>query len=162
MEHLWAPWRNQYVEGKKVRSEHLFYEIGQSTEDEKHHVIYRSKSCYALLNKYPYNSGHLMVIPYQEISCLQELSESELLDLWATVNEMTQLLKDAYQPHGFNVGINMGLGSGAGFPQHLHVHVVPRWKDDANFLTTTAETRVHPHDLDVVYKTLKKALQKEI
>ncbi|MEM9399362.1 MAG: HIT domain-containing protein [Verrucomicrobiota bacterium] len=160
MDHLWAPWRSEYIEDlhvtRKKRSEHLFFDIGQSADDEDNLVFFRSKSCYAILNRFPYNSGHCMVIPYRELAELKDLSTNEKTDLWETVDKVTDALKQAYKPHGFNIGINMGVGTGAGFPHHLHVHIVPRWKEDANFLTTTAETRIHPKELSTIYQDLKK------
>lgn len=158
MEHLWAPWRNTYVTSDKSKSQNLFYEIGQSEDDRAHYVVHRSKSSYAVLNRFPYNGGHLLVIPYRPVPEPKDLSEFETADLWATVNKMIEALKQAFHPDGFNVGLNIGEASGAGFPNHLHVHLVPRWKDDVNFLTAAALTRIHPNDLDTIYDALKKAL----
>jgi ATP adenylyltransferase len=158
MEHLWAPWRGRYVAGGDKPAERLFWEIGQSSDDAAHLVFARSKSCYALLNRYPYNSGHSLVVPYREVAELEDLSEQETLDLWGLVNRVIQALRVAFAPHGFNIGANLGAAAGAGLPRHLHIHVVPRWENDANFMTTTAETRVHPQDLEAVYQKLRAAL----
>jgi ATP adenylyltransferase len=161
MEHLWAPWRNSYIGtmGKdSVSQENLFLEIGQSSQDEANHVIHRSKSCYALLNRFPYNTAHLMVIPYRKAKELEGLSTDEQMDLWSTVQAMIHAIRACYQPQGFNIGLNIGAAAGAGIPDHLHIHLVPRWAGDANFMTTTAETRVHPSDLDTIYRDLKSKL----
>ncbi|MEM6822158.1 MAG: HIT domain-containing protein [Verrucomicrobiota bacterium] len=155
MEHLWAPWRNAYVTSNDIKSkETLFHDLGQSTNDEENFVFFRSKSVYAILNRFPYNASHSLVVPYRSVSDLRDLSQSELQDLWNTVNQVTTLIEKAFNPHGFNVGINIGASSGAGIPHHLHVHVVPRWKDDANFMTATAEVRVHPSELKEIYQKL--------
>ncbi len=140
--------------------QNLFKLIGMSTDDEANHVIYRSKACYAVLNRFPYNTGHTMVVTYREVAELSQLSDDEMMDLWRSVQKVTDALKASFNPDGFNVGINIGHASGAGIPNHLHIHVVPRWKGDANFMTSTAETRVHPHELSMVYKKLKEALVK--
>lgn len=158
MEHLWAPWRNRYVSGSQKPPENLFWEIGQSNDDQANHVIARSKSCYAVLNRYPYNSGHTLVVPYRCVAGLEELSETESLGLWDLVNRVTAALREAYKPQGFNIGINIGTAAGAGLPKHLHVHVVPRWEHDANFMTALAETRIHPNDLDTVWLALSGIL----
>jgi ATP adenylyltransferase len=159
MEHLWAPWRNTYVRESVSDTRHLFAEIAASSDDEAHLVVFRSKACFVLLNRYPYNLGHLMVLPTREVSELSDLSEAESADLWATVNRAVALLKKAFQPHGYNIGLNLGTAAGAGIPTHLHVHIVPRWTGDANYMTTTGGTRVHPGDLPTAYRQLRTALE---
>jgi ATP adenylyltransferase len=154
MEHLWAPWRNSYLQRDEQQNknlENLFQHIGMSSDDEKHFVIHRSRACYALLNRYPYNTGHTLVVPYRPVSDLAELSDDEMGDLWKTVQKITDVLKTSFKPDGFNIGINIGRASGAGIPQHLHIHVVPRWEGDANFMTSTANTRIHPNELKTIF-----------
>jgi len=161
MEHLWAPWRNSYVgtmEKDRGSNENLFFEIGLSSDDAANHVVYRSKSCYALLNRFPYNTAHHLVVPYRKVTELDQLSADEQSDLWATVQTIIAAVRKLYHPHGFNIGLNIGAAAGAGLPDHLHVHLVPRWNGDANFMTATAGTRVHPSDLDTVYRDLKSVL----
>ena len=158
MEHLWAPWRNRYVTGEEKPGEDLFRKIAQSSDDAAHYVLARTKASFAVLNRYPYNLGHLMVCPYREVDDLASLSAQESADLWTLVNRMTAALKKAMNPDGLNIGINLGTAAGAGVPKHLHVHVVPRWPNDANFLTTTGFTRIHPGDLPTVYAKLLEAL----
>ncbi len=158
MEHLWAPWRNLYVQDPQKISGNIFAKIAQGSEDETNYVLSRSKSCFAVLNAYPYNSGHLMIIPYREIAALEDLSDDELLDMMTMLKKLKAALTAAFQPHGFNVGINLGVAAGAGIEQHLHIHLVPRWRNDANFMTTIADTRVHPNDLGAVYVAIKKQL----
>jgi len=158
MEHLWAPWRNLYVKNCQKNEGNVFAEIAQGSDDEGHYVLARGKGCFAILNLYPYNTGHLMVIPYRVTGALEDLSDDELLEMMTMLKRMKAAVTAAFQPHGFNVGINLGAAAGAGIDQHLHIHLVPRWRSDANFMTTTAETRVHPTELATVYAMLKKQL----
>lgn len=158
MEHLWAPWRNLYVKHPQGKSGDVFAEIAQSSDDAAHFVLARGKSCFAVLNIYPYNTAHLMVVPYRATGELEDLSEEELLELMTMIKTMKAAVTAAFAPHGFNVGINLGAAAGAGIAAHLHVHLVPRWRGDANFMTTTAETRVHPSDLASVYAAIQKQL----
>jgi ATP adenylyltransferase len=158
MEHLWAPWRNVYVKDSQKHEGNIFARIAQGTDDEEHFVLARGKSCFAILNLYPYNTGHLMVIPYRETGALEDLGDDELLEMMTMLKRMKAALTAAFKPQGFNVGINLGTVAGAGIEQHLHMHLVPRWPNDANFMTVTAETRVHPSDLAGVYAAVKKQL----
>jgi ATP adenylyltransferase len=158
MEHLWAPWRNLYVTHPQGEHGDVFAEIARSSDDENNHVLARGKSCFAVLNLYPYGSGHLMVVPYRATGALEDLSDDELLEMMTMLKRMKGAVTAAFHPHGFNVGINLGAAAGAGIEEHLHIHLVPRWRGDANFMTTTAQTRVHPTDLASVYAELKKQL----
>ncbi|MDD5262222.1 MAG: HIT domain-containing protein [Methylacidiphilales bacterium] len=160
MEHLWAPWRNSYVTADKKTSATVFYDIGQSSNDAENFVICRSKTVYVVLNRFPYNTAHSLVIPYRMVADLSDLTEPEGADLWDLVRRTVASIRSVYNPHGFNIGINLGESAGAGLPDHLHVHVVPRWKGDTNFMATTAETRIHPSDLPSVYQHLKAAFEK--
>ena len=158
MEHLWAPWRNLYVKDNKKDERNVFAEIARGTDDEGHFVLARGKSCFAILNLYPYNTAHLMIIPSRVIGDLEDLSDDETLEMMTMLKRMKAAVTAAFHPQGYNVGINLGAAGGAGIEQHLHLHLVPRWRGDANFMTTTAETRVHPTDLPSVYAAIKKEL----
>jgi ATP adenylyltransferase len=158
MEHLWAPWRNTYVKDGAKHEGDTFTRIAQGTDDEAHYVLTRGKACFALLNLYPYNTGHLLVLPYRQTGALEDLSDDETLEMWTMVKRLKAALTAAFRPDGFNIGINLGAAAGAGIEQHLHVHLVPRWRNDANFMTITAETRVHPNDLAGIYAAIKKQL----
>lgn len=158
MEHLWAPWRNLYVKHPQEAKGDVFAEIANSSDDEGNLVLARGKSCFGVLNIYPYNTAHLMVVPYRATGALEDLSDDELLELMTMLKQMKAAVTAAFSPQGFNVGINLGAAAGAGIDQHLHVHLVPRWRGDSNFMTTTAETRVHPTDLATVYAAIKKHL----
>jgi ATP adenylyltransferase len=158
MEHLWAPWRNTYVKDTQKNGPNVFAEIANGTEDESNFVLARGKGCFVVLNLYPYNTGHLMVIPYRMTGALEDLSDEETLEMMTMLKRMKAAVAAAFQPQGFNVGINLGSAAGAGIEQHLHIHLVPRWRIDSNFMTTVAETRVHPNDLASVYAAIKKQL----
>jgi len=158
MEHLWAPWRNLYIKDPQKRGGNIFSEIAQSSDDEAHFILTRGKSCFAVLNIYPYNTGHLMIIPYRLTGDLDDLGDDETLELMTMLKRLKGALTAAFKPQGFNIGINLGSAAGAGIDQHLHVHLVPRWQSDSNFMTTTAETRVHPTDLATVYAAIRKHL----
>src|SRR6266568_3406399 len=146
MESLHAPWRIQYILAPKpaLSEESLFVCIAQSNDDVGNHVVARSRACFAVLNTFPYNGGHLMVVPYKQTPDLDGLTDEELADLFKLtrrcVNALTQLIK----PDGFNLGFNLGKAAGAGITNHLHIHVVPRWQGDTNFMPVIAKTSVVP------------------
>ena len=161
MESLHAPWRIEYIlSPKNEQCATLFTRIAQSSDDEANLVIARDRTCYALLNRYPYNGGHLMVVPYRQAADLNGLTEEELADLWKltrrSVNALTQVMK----PDGFNIGVNLGRVAGAGIEGHLHIHVVPRWNGDTNFMPVLADTRVVPQALTELAAQLRTALAK--
>jgi len=158
MEHLWAPWRNIYVKDGTKHEGNIFARIAQSTDDEANFVLARGKACFTVLNLYPYNTGHLMVLPYRQTGALEDLSDDETLEMWTMLKRMKAAITAAFRPDGFNIGINLGAAAGAGIEQHLHIHLVPRWRNDANFLTTVADTRIHPNDLPSIYAAIKKQL----
>jgi ATP adenylyltransferase len=158
MEHLWAPWRHLYVSQHAGVMGDVFAEIARGSDDEANHVLARGKSCFALLNRYPYSTGHLMVVPYRAALDLDDLSDDETLELMTMLKRMKAALRAVFRPDGFNVGINIGKAAGAGIDSHLHVHLVPRWLPDANFMTTVAQTRVHPSDLADVHAKLLQEL----
>ncbi|HEX4139903.1 MAG TPA: HIT domain-containing protein [Candidatus Methylacidiphilales bacterium] len=158
MEHLWAPWRNPYVKNEHKSEGDVFAEIARSSDDEANRVLARGKSCFAVLNIYPYNTAHLMVVPYRAVANLEDLSDDETLELMSMLKRMKGAVTAAFNPHGFNIGINLGVAAGAGIEQHLHIHLVPRWRGDSNFMTTTAQTRVHPNDIASIYAAIRKQL----
>lgn len=131
------------------------------TEDSKRFILKRDKYAYIIMNLYPYNNAHLMVIPYDHVSSLQQLDDEKLSNIMKLVKMSEKVLKKVYNPDGFNIGINIGESAGAGIAEHLHVHIVPRWNGDTNFFTTVNGTRVIPEDLNVAYKKLKDAFDEE-
>jgi ATP adenylyltransferase len=154
LERLWNGWRSTYVssfgdvpedanDGRSVFTRIL--ESGLSDEDA--HIVHRGQRCFAILNAFPYSTGHTMVLPYREIGNLEDLEPDEVTELWATVTDAVRALKRSHRPEGINVGINLGRPAGGSVSQHLHVHVVPRWTGDANFMTACANTRTLPEAL---------------
>jgi ATP adenylyltransferase len=161
MESLHAPWRIEYILSPKPElKEGLFTRIAQSSDDEANLVIARDRTCFALLNKYPYNGGHLMVVPYKEVADLNGLTEEELADLWKLVRRCINALKQLMKADGFNIGINLGKVAGAGIVEHLHIHVVPRWNGDTNFMPVLANTTVLPQALGELAAKLRAELAK--
>ena len=126
-----------------------------AAEDATEHVLYRGRHCFVVLNRYPYSNGHLMVVPYAHVGALAQLDDPVLLELFQTVCRAQSVLRGASGPQGFNVGINEGHAAGAGIEEHIHVHIVPRWEGDANYLTVIGETRVIPQMLDQTYALLR-------
>jgi len=154
LEHLWNGWREAYVAGSADARPAATPEVSVFTQilesglsDEDAHIVHRGPRCFVIMNAFPYTSGHLMVLPYREVADLEELSADEASELWATVTDAVAALKSAYRPEGVNVGVNLGQAAGGSVSRHLHVHVVPRWVGDANFMTTVANTRTLPEAL---------------
>jgi len=161
MDSLHAPWRIEYILSPKPElKEGLFARIAQSSDDVENLVVVRERSCFALLNRYPYNGGHLMVVPYKEVPDLNGLTDEELTDLWKLVRRCQNALSAVMKPDGFNIGINLGKVAGAGIAEHLHVHIVPRWNGDTNFMPVLANTSVVPDALKEIAAKLRAELGK--
>ena len=160
MEALHAPWRIQYILGPKTPPGEgsVFTRIAQSSDDEANHVIARGRSCFALLNNFPYNGGHVMVLPYREVPDFDGLLDEELLELMKLIRRCQHALTKTMQPHGFNIGVNLGRVAGAGIEQHLHIHIVPRWTGDSNFMPVIGQTAVVPEALRETAAKLRAAL----
>ncbi len=162
MEALHAPWRIEYILAPKpALPESLFTRIAQSSDDEANLVIARARTCYALLNAYPYTGGHLMIVPYKQARDLNELTDEEMTDLLRLTRRCQNALARVMNPHGFNIGLNLGRVAGAGILEHLHLHVVPRWEGDTNFMPVLARTTVVPQALREVAAQLRAALLDE-
>ena len=131
--------------------------LASGMSDDEANIVYRSDTCFAILNAFPYGTGHTLVLPYQEIADLEALDPAETNDLWATVTDTVRAVKSAYSPEGVNVGINLGRPAGGSISEHLHVHVVPRWTGDANFMTAIANTRTLPEPLDETARKIRAA-----
>jgi ATP adenylyltransferase len=162
MDRLWAGWRSAYVaaagNGALAGDGSIFTRIlASGLPDEETHVVWRGELTFAILNAFPYTSGHLLVMPYREVGELEDLGPDETAALWAGVRDAVVAVKAAYQPHGVNVGLNLGEAAGAGIPGHLHVHVLPRWNADSNFMTSIAEVRVLPESLGDSWRRLRAA-----
>ena len=159
MEPLHAPWRIEYILSPKlVLDESLFTRIAQSNDDEANYVVARDRTCFALLNKYPYTGGHLMVVPYKQTPDLHGLTDEELSDLMKLARRCQQALSRVMKPDGFNLGINLGKCAGAGILEHLHIHIVPRWNGDTNFMPVIAGASVVPQALTELAAQLRAAL----
>jgi ATP adenylyltransferase len=159
MESLHAPWRIEYILAPKPALDHsLFARIAQSNDDEANLVIARDRTCFALLNRYPYTGGHLMIVPYKQTPDLDGLTDEELADLLKLTRRCQNALTEVMKPDGFNIGINLGRCAGAGILEHLHVHIVPRWSGDTNFMPVLADTTVVPQALNELAARLRTAL----
>ncbi len=162
MESLHAPWRIEYILAPKPeQAESLFTRIAQSNDDEANHVIARDRTCYALLNTYPYTGGHLLIVPYRQAADLNGLTDEELTDLMKLTRRCLNALTGVMKPDGFNIGLNLGRVAGAGVPGHLHIHVVPRWQGDTNFMPVLGNTTVVPQALSELAAQLRAALASE-
>jgi ATP adenylyltransferase len=160
MEMLHAPWRIQYITAPKLppTGDSIFAQIGHADADEANHVIARGRSCFALLNKYPYTGGHLMVVPYKQTPDLHGLTDEELTELMKMVRRCQDALTEVMKPNGFNIGINLGRAAGAGIEEHIHIHIVPRWSGDTNFMPVIGSTMVLPEALTDLAGKLRAAL----
>jgi ATP adenylyltransferase len=162
MDVLHAPWRIDYILAPKPKVEpgdpSLFTRIAQSGDDAGNYVIARDRTCYALLNSYPYNGGHLLVVPYRQCAALEELTDDELADLMRLTRRCQQALARVMKPDGYNIGMNLGRVAGAGITEHLHIHLVPRWLGDTNFMPVIAGTSVVPQALTELAAQLRAAL----
>ena len=158
-DHLWATWRARYVKEEAGRApDSLFEDIERSEmPDEETYIVWRGETCFALLNIYPYCSGHLLVLPKRAVTELDDLSDEEHAELWIAVRAAVAAIKAAYAPEGVNVGMNLGRSAGAGITGHLHVHCLPRWSGDTNFMTSIANTRVLPEELTESWRKLREA-----
>ena len=159
MENLWAPWRMAFIEPKTPQSQEcIFCAKPADHHDAEHHILYRGPLCFMMLNLYPYNNGHLMIAPYQHVASIEALNAPTLAELMAQVQLALRVLRTVMQPDGFNMGINEGKVAGAGFADHFHFHIVPRWNGDTNFMPVIADIKVVPEHLDIVYQKLMQAL----
>ena len=163
LERLWSGWRSTYVSsvgppGGASGEPSVFVAIlASGLPDEQTHIVHRGPTCFAILNAYPYATAHTLVLPYREVGDLEELTDEEVDELWSTVRDAVRAIKTAYRPEGLNVGLNLGRPAGGSVSQHLHVHVVPRWTGDSNFLTATANTRTIPEALPDTAAKLRAA-----
>ncbi len=159
LDRLWAGWRIPYIESADDAppppGEGSLFERILQMDDEEGRIVHRGGRCAVLLNAYPYNNGHVMVLPNRAVAEIEDLDDDEHAELWELVRDATVAIKAAYRPDGVNIGVNLGRGAGAGVPDHLHVHVLPRWTGDTNFMTSVAEARVLPEPLDDTWRKLR-------
>ncbi len=163
-EQLWAPWRLKYIENADKTEGCIFCEFPKqaATSDVENLIVHRGEKAYIILNAFPYSNGHLMVVPYQHTADLDCFAETEMLEVMQLTRLSVRILKRAFKPDGFNLGVNMGRVAGAGIADHIHWHIVPRWNGDTNFMPVLADVRVIPESLAEVHNRLIQALELEI
>ena len=154
MEHMWAPWRMEFILTEKP-SDCILCQKPAENDDEGNLILHRGRLNFVILNKFPYNPGHLMVAPYRHIATLEDMTDDELMDHFSIVRRCTTVVRAVFEPAGFNIGINLGKIAGAGIDSHAHTHIVPRWSGDTNFMPVVADTRVLPEGLASTYAKLK-------
>ena len=162
METLWAPWRMEYILGEKEEEGCIFCLKPQQDTDHKNLIIYRGKHCFIILNYYPYNNGHLMIVPFRHICALSQLRREEKVEIMNLIEVATVIIEDDMAAQGFNIGANIGKIAGAGIDQHLHFHVVPRWNGDTNFMPVTGHTKVIPEALEQIADRLRALFMKKL
>ena len=161
-ERLWAPWRFEYIAkaGKDGTPGNIFVDLPAGCDDRENLILFRGRTAFVMMNRFPYTNGHLMIAPFQHTAEIGNLDDEELLEINRLIARSIEWLKTAYEPEGFNIGVNMGKAAGAGIASHLHWHVVPRWSGDTNFMTTVADARVIPQDLHDSYDLIKKIIER--
>jgi len=157
LESLWAPWRVEYFQRDRDGEEDFFAEAARATDDASVLVVTRNRNAFLMLNKYPYASGHMMSVPYRRTALMEDLSPEEVLDVWNLALHAQKLLRQVTKAEGFNVGFNLGTAGGAGYQEHIHLHIVPRWTGDNNFMPMIAGTRLIPEGLRPLYDRLVAA-----
>lgn len=157
MEQIWAPWRMVYIGRDRKEDKCVFCEKAVSADDEQNLILLRGENTFVIMNLYPYNNGHLLVIPKRHVGDIEGLNGEEMMELFQTTQKMVSVLR-CFNPQGFNVGVNIGQAAGAGIPGHFHIHIVPRWVGDTNFMPVFGDVRIISESLEGTYKKLKEAL----
>ena len=158
MDFLWTPWRYRYIAGADKNERCIFCDCVALDDDATAQIVFRGKLAFTILNRFPYTTGHVMVVPYAHVAELSECDPEALAEMMRLAQHVQKALGSVYHPDGYNLGMNLGRSAGAGVTGHLHLHVLPRWIGDANFMTTVAETRLEPEDLSTTYEKLRRAL----
>ena len=159
---LYAPWRDEYVAGAKVEGCVFCHISTHESEDEESRLLYRDEHCFIVMNKYPYTPGHFMIIPHLHTDKLEELPTETWIHMSGLAQKCVRLLKEGLNADGVNIGMNLGASAGAGIAEHIHMHLVPRWQRDTNFITSIAQTRVYSTDFDKIYEKIKGLIPKYI
>ena len=157
MDFLWTPWRFQYVTKAEAASGCVFCAARVAADDSQTLIVHRGRHNFVILNRFPYTNGHVMIVPFDHVASLQDLAEDTLLEMMLLARECEKHLRAAYRPDGLNMGINLGRSAGAGIADHVHMHVLPRWTGDTNFMTAIGETRVLPEALEATWEKLRNA-----
>jgi len=158
MDFLWTPWRYAYIVSSDKTPDCVFCQAFHRTDDRNTGVVYRGRCCFVILNAFPYTSGHVMVVSNQHLDELRKLPPETAQEMIALAQRLEGVLREVYQPDGINMGINIGKAAGAGVAGHIHMHVLPRWVADSNFMTVVGETRILPESLETTYERLKAKL----
>jgi ATP adenylyltransferase len=158
MDYLWTPWRYAYVASIDKSSGCVFCDLPRAGDDAKTGIVYRGRDCYVILNAYPYTAGHVMIVPFTHVDELQNLPVEAAHELMDLSQRMERVLRRLYSPDGINLGMNIGKAAGAGVAGHIHMHALPRWVADANFMTVVGETRMLPEALEKTYERIKGAM----
>jgi ATP adenylyltransferase len=158
MDYLWTPWRYRYIASGVKDDRCVFCAAAEAQDDSQSLIVLRARKNFVILNRYPYTSGHVMVVPYAHQATLAATEPETLTEMMALAQQVEQALETLYHPDGYNLGMNLGRAAGAGIAGHLHLHVLPRWIGDTNFMTTVGETRVQPEELTTSYQRLRGAL----
>jgi ATP adenylyltransferase len=159
MDYLWTPWRYAYVSAAEKTTGCVFCEAVNAGDDAKARIVYRGQQCFVILNTFPYTPGHVMIVPYAHLDELRKLPSDAAHEMMDLSQRMESVLRELYRPDGINLGMNIGKAAGAGIAGHIHMHVLPRWVADANFLSVVGETRVLPETLEETWKRMRAALQ---
>ncbi|HTR64546.1 MAG TPA: HIT domain-containing protein [Terriglobales bacterium] len=159
MDFLWTPWRYAYVTSAQKISGCIFCELPKLGDDAKARIVHRGQYCFVVLNTYPYTPGHVMVVPFEHLDELQKLPSPAAHEMMELSQKMEAVLRQLYSPDGINIGMNIGKAAGAGVAGHIHMHVLPRWVADGNFLSVVSETRILPETLEMTYERIKGALE---
>ncbi len=157
---LWAPWRGAYVTGEKPASGCVFCDKFKSSDDRGNYLLFRGRHAFVIMNLYPYNNGHLMVIPVRHVADVLELDKTEFEEMGSLMRASVRIIKEIMHAEGFNVGCNLGAAAGAGIASHLHMHIVPRWNGDTNFMPVISETKVISEHMDATYARLSEAFSR--
>jgi len=160
MKHLWSPWRMKYIENSKKEPGCVFCNAQAQPDGTENLIAFRGANAYVILNRYPYTSGHLMVIPFTHAPNLEELTPETRTEMMELTSRCTTILREVYRTQSFNVGVNIGEAAGAGVLGHVHIHIVPRWAGDTNFMSSVGETRVLPETLEDTYQRIRQAFEK--
>lgn len=164
LERLWATWRMSYISQLKEGSnpEDVFSELPKLEDGPENLIVHRGEHCYVVLNLYPYNTGHAMVVPFRKVQDFVELTQDEMLEMMQLSQVVIRALRECMKAQGFNLGMNLGQVAGAGIPKHLHLHIVPRWNGDTNFMPITGQTKVLPEGLAETYEKVRSAIRAEL
>ncbi|WP_456370666.1 HIT family protein [Geoglobus sp.] len=159
MKRIFAPWRIRYITSPK-HDGCIFCDFPRENRDEERLIVHRGETCFVIMNNYPYNPGHVMISPYRHVGEIEKLEERELLEMMVLAQKTVEVIKRVMSPDGFNLGINLGKVAGAGIEDHIHLHIVPRWNGDTNFMPVIADVRVIPEAVEETYKKLKDGFEK--